>query len=663
MLNRVCVMVPLPLGASQNQIYDYAVPTDMAVAAGDYVLVNLARQQLVGVVWDALPDADLPESKLKPILQKLDIVPMPLLLRQLVEWMAAYTLSPSGAILRMVLAGTGALQLPLKRATKAPVVAAPRPPSIPNLNDEQQAAVNQLRTNKAVTLLDGVTGSGKTEVYAELIADALARGQQALLLLPEIALSAQLLARLERRFGFAPVSWHSELTPAQRRRAWHAIASGVAPLVVGARSALLLPYAKLGLIVVDEEHEQTYKQEETVLYHARDMAVARGHFENVPVILSTATPSLETWANVQQGKYQHVKLRQRYAAAQQPTMKLVDITKDQPQKIQGRQSWLTPTLLAAMRAQIDKGEQTLLYLNRRGYAPLTLCRACGHRFQCPQCATWLVSHDNGRRLLCHHCGYGQSMPHACTACGSDQLAACGPGVERIEEEVALLFPTARRAVLTSDIPEKPHDVRTLIDSMAAGQIDILIGTQIVTKGHHFPNLTLVGVIDADLGLAGGDLRAAERTYHVLSQVAGRAGRAQKAGQVLIQTTQPENALMHYLVTNQRDAFLNAQLQERAAFKMPPAGRLAALIISAPDLANVERAGQQLARHMPHLPDVTILGPAPAPLARLRGRYRARFLIKAARAVKLQSLLKEWLAAAKIGRAVRVTVDIDPYSFM
>lgn len=662
-LNRVTVMVPLPLTVGSRGAYDYAVPNDMALAPGDYVAVTIARQKVVGVVWDTAPDANLPDAKVKPVSEKLDIPPLPAAQRQLVEWVAAYTLTPPGAVLRMVLAGPGALQTPLKRAQKPKAQPADMQPAVPTLNDEQQPAADVLKAAAGVVLLDGVTGSGKTEVFCEAIAKVLAAGKQALVLLPEIALSAQLITRLARRFGFAPTEWHSELTPAQRRRNWHAIAKGEARLVVGARSASMLPFANLGLIVIDEEHEHTYKQEDTVLYHARDMAIVRGHLEKIPVILSTATPSLETWANVKAGKYQHVQLTHRYAAAKQPTMQLVDLKIDKPQKTNGRQSWLAPSLVAAMKAQMEKGEQTLLYLNRRGYAPLTLCRNCGHRFQCPQCATWLVSHDHNRRLLCHHCGYGQSMPQQCPACSSDQLAACGPGVERIADEVAQLFPNARRAILTSDIPEHPKEMRALIDDMAAGNVDILIGTQIVTKGHHFPNLTLVGVIDADLGLAGGDLRAAERTYQILTQVSGRAGRAAKAGHVLVQTTEPTNPLMQNLAKGARDAFLAEQLREREMFKMPPAGRLAALIISGADLGQVERAGKALAAHIPSEKGVTILGPAPAPIARLRGRYRSRFLIKAGRDTKLQALLARWLNETQIPRSVRVAVDIDPYSFL
>jgi primosomal protein N' (replication factor Y) len=672
MANTCRVLVPLPpLRALSTHVYDYLAPPAMAVAPGDYVSVGFGREKVVGVVWDAPPDANVPASKLKPLAQRLDIPRMAPALMAFIDWMARYTLTPHGAVLKMVLAGTGALQMPLKRAARVLRTEDHASPLVPELSSAQQAAAQQLVTKVnsgfSVTLLDGVTGSGKTEVYCAAIETAL-QGGQVLVLLPEIALSTQLLQRLQIRFGFVPTEWHSGLTPAQRRRNWHAIVNGQARLIVGARSALLLPYQRLSLIVVDEEHEHSFKQEEGVVYQARDMAVARAQHEKIPIILSTATPSLETWGNVQAGRYECVTLPARYGGAQLPTVQLIDTRIDKP----ARQSWLSPTLIAALREQQEKGEQSLLYLNRRGYAPLTLCRQCGHRFQCPQCSTWLVSHDGNTRLMCHHCGYGQSMPDACPACHTaGELAACGPGVERIEDEVKALFPTARRAVLTSDRPEDPKDVRALIDDMADGRIDILIGTQMVTKGYNFPNLTLVGVLDADLGLAGGDLRAAERTFQMLTQVAGRAGRAAKSGRVLLQTTDPQQPLMRVLarsvvsgaVTDGRDAFLAEQLGERELFGMPPYGRLAAVIVSGTDIGMVDRACRTLAQTQPHEAGVVVYGPAPAPIARLRGKYRNRFLVKGSKDIKLQPLLRDWLQRADVPRTVKVSVDIDPYSFL
>lgn len=686
--NIVSVLVPTPPVRGLGGVYDYLVPDELSLAPGDYVEVSFAGQKLVGVVWDTPPNPDVPKSKLKPVSARLDIPRLPAVERQFIDWIASYTMSPVGAVLRMTLAGTGALQRPMKRVMKSKALALPHgEDKPPQLSEAQQAAANQLigeveRHEFRVTLLDGVTGAGKTEVYAEAIAAAInpKKGQQArqvLVLLPEIALTGQIIARFAARFGVFPTEWHSGLTPAQRRRNWHSIARGEAKLVVGARSSLLLPYANLGLIVVDEEHEAVYKQEEGVIYHARDMSVVRAQLGQFPVVLSTATPALESWANVQANRYDRVQLPGRYAEAELPELKLIDLRVDKPPKINGSPSWLSPTLVAAMRERLERSEQTLLYLNRRGYAPLTLCRACGHRFQCPQCTAWMVSHGGGfkggTRLQCHHCGYGQKLPDTCPSCKvPDQFAACGPGVERIAEEVAALFPQARSAQLTSDYPEQPGEVRALIDDMVAGKIDILIGTQMVTKGHHFPNLTLVGVIDADLGLAGGDLRAAERTYQVLTQVAGRAGRAEKKGQVLIQTVDPAQPLMqalaHGTTIAARDVFLAAQLRERQLFRMPPAGRLAALIIAGVDRGQVERVAKELAIAAPRGEEerkqgIQVLGPAPAPLALLRGRHRMRFLMKASRDVKLQPIIAAWLARVDVPKTVMVTIDIDPYSFM
>lgn len=672
----VSVLVPTPPVRGLGGVYTYAVPDDLSLAPGDYVDIGFAGQKLVGVVWDTAPDTKVPKGKLKPVVAKLDIPRLPAIDRQFVEWLADYTLSPIGAVLRMVLAGTGALQRPMKRPQRAKPPETTLPPKIMPLSEAQRAAANQLiaaveANDYTAILLDGVTGAGKTEVYADAIAAALDAGKQVLVMLPEIALTGQLLERFAARFGFFPTEWHSELTPAQRRRHWHAIARGEAKLIVGARSSLLLPYARLGLIVVDEEHEAVYKQEDGVIYHARDMAVVRARLGKLPVILSTATPALESWTNVQLHRYARVELPGRFADAELPDLKLIDLRIDKPPKINGSPSWLSPTLVAAMRERLERGEQSLLFLNRRGYAPLTLCRACGFRFQCPQCSAWMVSHGsrNGQRLLCHHCGYGQSLPDACPSCHvPDQFAACGPGVERIAEEVQALFPQARSATLTSDFPEQPGEVRALIDDMAAGKIDILVGTQMVTKGHHFPNLTLVGVIDADLGLGGGDLRAAERTYQTLTQVAGRAGRATKKGQVLIQTVDPAQPLMQALsfgtTLGARDMFLAAQLRERQLFRMPPAGRLAALILSGVDRGQVEQVAKELAINAPRdVKDVQILGPAPAPLALLRGRHRIRFLLKAGRDVKVQPMIQKWLEQVMIPKTVQATVDIDPYSFM
>jgi primosomal protein N' (replication factor Y) (superfamily II helicase) len=722
MPDSLAILLPLPLAGS----YDYLGDD---VAPGDFVVVPLGRRETIGVVWGP-GSGELPESKLKSIIARLDVPPLPEVSRRFIDRVAGYTLAPPGAVLRMAMSVSAALEPPRalaawrlagpapdapssKPAKETPArrrvlallqdgpprgtadlareagvgagvikamasaglieaVSLPPPPAFgapdaahpgPELSDAQRAAAQSLNADFAaggVTLLDGVTGSGKTEVYFEAVAAALRAGRQSLVLVPEIALTSQWLERFERRFGARPAEWHSDLTGAERRTAWRAIASGDAKVVVGARSALFLPYPDLGLIVVDEEHEQAYKQEDGVAYQARDMAVLRGHLAGIPVLLVSATPSLETLHNVSLGRYRRLHLPDRHAGATMPKVSAIDLRIDRP----ARQRWLSPGLVGALEETLAAGEQALLFLNRRGYAPLTLCRHCGLRLNCPNCTAWLVEHRHAGRLQCHHCGYQAQLPAACPACGTaGSFAACGPGVERLAEETAALFPAARVALLTSDTLGGPRSAAAMFERITRHDVDLLIGTQIVAKGHHFPMLTLVGVVDADLGLGGGDLRAGERTYQLLHQVSGRAGRAERAGRVLLQTYDPGHPVIRALVAGDRDGLVAHEMAERQAAGMPPFGRLAALILSGPDAGAVDRIARDLARVAPAGPGIAVLGPAPAPLALLRGRHRRRFLLKCRRDIAPQPLIRTWLAKVKPPAAVRLQIDIDPYSFL
>ncbi|OSQ39370.1 primosomal protein N' [Thalassospira mesophila] len=535
----------------------------------------------------------------------------------------------------------------------------------PDLSPDQETAADFLcekveASRFSTILIDGVTGSGKTEVYFEAVRMALSLGRQVMVLLPEIALSAQWLQRFRDRFGVEPALWHSEVGQARRRETWRAVADGSAQLVVGARSALFLPYKNLGLIVVDEEHEHAFKQEEGVIYHARDMAVARGHLGGFPVMLASATPSLETLANVEAGRYERVVLGQRHGVAVLPSVEIVDIRVDKPERLR----WITPTLKKRLIETFAAGEQAMLFLNRRGYAPLTLCRACGHRFQCPNCTAWLVEHRAWGKLQCHHCGYTAKIPDTCPACGAEEkLAPCGPGVERLYEEAIQTFPDLKIEVATSDNISGPKAAAALVDRVHNHEVDLLIGTQILAKGYHFPMLTLVGVIDADLGLAGGDLRAAERSYQLLTQVAGRAGRGERPGTVLLQTADPTNRVIKAIAAGDRDAFDQVELSERMKYGMPPHGRLAALIVSGKKENEVDEAAWRIGRAAPRGDGIVVLGPAPAPLSLLRGRFRRRFLLRTDKSVKVQAVIQEWLARVKTPGSVRVQIDIDPYSFM
>ena len=518
--------------------------------------------------------------------------------------------------------------------------------------------------NFSAHLLDGVTGSGKTEVYFEAVAQALRQNRQALILLPEIALTAQFLERFTARFGVRPAEWHSDLSQKERRRVYRAVLNGEARVVVGARSALFLPFSELGLIVVDEEHEQAFKQQEGALYHARDMAVVRGRIEGAPVVLASATPSLESFVNATSGRYAHHILARRHGVAGLPSVKLVDLRQERdPVDAAVKAQWLSPPLRTAIAETLAAGEQAMLFLNRRGYAPLTLCEACGHKLTCPSCSTWLVEHRYRRRLACHQCGYEIAAPSECPACHeSGALIACGPGVERVAEEFAAFFPNARYAIASSDTMATRGEIQGPLRAFASREIDVLIGTQIVAKGHHFPHLTLVGVIDADLGGADGDVRARERTFQLLHQVSGRAGRAEKPGLVLLQTRNPDDSVMQALASGDRDGFYEQERMFREAAAAPPFGRLAAIIVSGYDGDAVRDVARELAKTAPAARDVKVWGPTPAFYALLRGQTRERLLVQAARGVDVQAYMRAWLARVKVPGAVRVAVDVDPVSF-
>jgi primosomal protein N' (replication factor Y) len=554
------------------------------------------------------------------------------------------------------------VELPLE-----PVAKEPDPDfATPELSPAQVVAADLLRdavkaNGFSTYLLDGVTGSGKTEVYFEAVAEAIRRGKQALILLPEIALTGQFLDRFAERFGVRPVEWHSQVSARKRARAWDAIAKGEVAVVAGARSALFLPFRELGLIVIDEEHDPAYKQEDGVHYHARDMAVVRGSLAGAPVVLSSATPSIETEVNARRERYKRLSLPERFSGSAIPPLEAIDLRIDGPPL--GR--WIAPRLEAEIRETILRKEQALLFLNRRGYAPLTLCRTCGHRMRCPSCDAWLVDHRFRQELLCHHCGFSRRSPDACPKCEStDSFVACGPGVERLEEEARALFPDARTQVLSSDLSGGVERMRAEFDAITRGEVDLIIGTQLVAKGHHFPSLALVGVVDADLGLGNGDPRAAERTFQLLFQVVGRAGREAAAGKGLLQTYQPEHPVLQALIAGDRDAFYSQEIAAREEASMPPFGRLASVIVSAKDGPAAEAYARRLVALAPRDERVRILGPAEAPLALIRGRRRWRLLARSARGFDLSGYLRDWIGAGpKPTGSLQVTVDIDPQSFL
>ncbi|HLH97685.1 MAG TPA: primosomal protein N' [Xanthobacteraceae bacterium] len=719
----VDVLLPVAL----DQTYSYRVPDAMELAPGDVVRVPLGVRTATGVVWAENPSPNPRlDNRLKYIDERLDLPPLKGELRHFVDWVAGYALGARGMVLRMGLrtgehlgparerlgvrlAGPPPERMTAARArvldflrdglargksevaeeagvsvgvvdglvdggTLETLVLPPEPVGLPvdpdhaapEFTPAQREAADALRATirkggYSVTLIDGVTGSGKTQVYFEAVAETVRQGRQALILMPEIALTAQVLDRFAERFGARPAEWHSQLSPRLRARTWAAVAAGEIAVVVGARSALFLPYADLGLIVVDEEHDPAYKQEDGVHYNARDMAVVRGHIAKIPVLLASATPSVETEVNARRSRYQRLHLPERFGGASMPAIEAIDLRREGPPP--GR--FVAPRLVQAIADAHARGEQALLFLNRRGYAPLTLCRQCGYRLSCPNCDAWLVDHRFKRRLVCHHCGYSLPQPEQCPHCAArGSFVACGPGVERLEEEAAQLFPGARILVLSSDLITSVERMREELGQVEQGLVDVVIGTQLVAKGHHFPKLNLVGVVDADLGLANGDPRAAERTFQLLHQVIGRAGREAGRGIGYLQTHQPEHPVMRALAAGDREAFYTSEIKLREEAHYPPFGRLAALIVSGGDKHAAQSHARALAQAAPRSDAVRVLGPAEAPLALVRGRYRFRLLVKSPRNFDLSAYLRQWLAAApKSSGTIKLEVDVDPQSFL
>nr|WP_314089619.1 primosomal protein N' [uncultured Shinella sp.] len=717
----VPVMVPVPTPVP----YSYTVPEDMAVQPGSIVQVPLGPRLVPGVVWDGGDDGKVDPKKLRPIEKVFDCPPLSKEMRDFLDWVSAYTVTPPGLVARMALraptafdpepmieglrftghrperltsarervlemvedgiawtksglahaAGTSTSVIDglMKQGTfetvflpPPPVVAAPDPDYVaPRLEGPQTDSAAELVESVrkgvfSVSLIDGITGSGKTEVYFEAIAETLRRGRQVLILLPEIALTASFLERFQDRFGAKPAEWHSDLAPRTRERVWRQVTTGDVRVVAGARSALFLPFENLGLIIVDEEHDPAYKQEDRVFYNARDMAVVRARIGDFPAVLVSATPSVESRVNSDVGRYRKLHLPTRYGDAALPDLHLVDMRRHPP----ARGGFLSPILLRGIQRTIEKEEQALLFLNRRGYAPLTLCRVCGHRFQCPQCSSWLVEHRFRGQIQCHHCGYAERTPEACPECGTfDHLAACGPGVERIAEEVEKHFPEARTIVLSSDLMGVKR-LRLELEAIARGEADIVIGTQLVAKGHNFPLMSLVGVVDADLGLSNGDPRAAERTFQLLSQVTGRAGRSGLKSHGLIQTYQPAHPVMQAIVSGDAQAFYDREIGEREKALLPPFGRLASVIVSADTRNEAEAHARGLRQAAPQVTGISILGPAEAPLALVRGRHRFRLLVHGRRNSDMQTFLRTMLANGPKERAsLQVQLDIDPQSFL
>ena len=656
MIDYVCqVLVTCPV----SKCYSYLAPKDEVPMIGNVVLAPFKNRSLPGVITQVEPLTD--QKKLKHIDKLFSEYALKPEFIKFIEWVAAYTLIPSGMVLKMALANPKFLEKP---KTKKSMSAVQEYNFMPvNLSPAQTQCAKEIleaiiKHKYEPFLLDGVTGSGKTEVYFHSIAAALDQGKQCLIMLPEIGLSNQWLSRFKERFGIEPHIWHSHTPLGKKRYTWQSVISGEAGVVVGARSSLFLPFKNLGLIVVDEEHDQSYKQEEQGIYNARDMSVVRANMENVPIVLASATPSIEAFNNVQTGKYKLLELPNRHADATMADTHIIDM-RDSAHN-HDKNTWLSKPLLSAVEQAIARGEQALLFLNRRGFAPLTLCASCGDKIACLGCTSWLVEHKKFSSLLCHQCGFTRPVPSHCEKCGGE-YTSCGPGVERIHEEVCKKFPNANVAMITSDTID-PKEYKELLNDIETGKVDIIIGTQMIAKGYHFPNLTIIGIVDADMGLEGGDLRACERAYQLLHQVSGRAGREEKQGHVYIQTYNPDHPVINAIAINDREAFVDMEMESRRLQSMPPFGSMIGVIVSSMSEQTADQAARKLMMQSPMYNNVQFLGPAPAVLYKLRSRYRFRILVRSESKVKLQPIVKTWLESVKLDSSVRVQVDVDPYNF-
>uniref|UniRef100_A0A1A9VJU1 DNA 3'-5' helicase n=1 Tax=Glossina austeni TaxID=7395 RepID=A0A1A9VJU1_GLOAU len=666
MTRTVDVLLPLPI----DQLFSYAVEENTEVSVGDYIVVPFGKKRLIGIVWKY---SDKSDRKLKFVEQKIDLPNIRPRLIAFAEWVAQYNLIPIGMLAKVIMGGV----LKVNHIDK--LVCAKQKQEISEiscqLNPEQQIASDKIISSLneySVTLLDGETGSGKTEVYLSVVAKLVetVNSAQILILLPEIVLTSQLVNRVRGQISKNLVEWHSGLTPKTRRNNWLNIASGNAQIIIGARSALFLPYKNLKLIIIDEEHDSSFKQEQGIIYNARDMAIILAKIENIPVILSSATPLLETIHHVKSGNYNHVKLTKRFGGAELPLIKVVDM--------RNNKQWISSELFEGIKRTIEKKQQVMLFLNRRGYAQLAVCKKCGYKISCLNCAIWLTYHKKKNALLCHHCSYQLKLPEKCSDCQSEQsFSLYGVGIERLLEKMVKLIPNAKTAIISSD----QKLVSNVIDLVLKEEVNIIIGTQIIAKGHNFPKLTLVGVINADLSLENSDLRAAEKTYQLLHQVAGRSGRFNEKGMVIVQTNNPESSIIKALLHQKRDSFYEIELKSRREAEMPPFSRLIALIICGKNQIATQKAANEIVKSLFCHPsssttciqeknvgvdkkEFEILGPSPAAINFLNNKYRYRVLLKIhnKHSLSIQKKLKYWIKNCNLNSSTAVIIDVDPMSF-
>ena len=644
-----------------DQIFTYKLKKGQIVKVGSIVSIPFGRSNnQIGMVESVAENITLNNNyKIKEVEKVFESILLSKNIIKFIYWISDYTLSPIGSVLKLFLINEKIIDFSVIKKKENFL----SPDKIQLNNDQKKAvlAINKLLFKPIQPLvLEGVTGSGKTEVFFEAIESVIKKKQQALIMVPEISLTPQLETRFLKRFGFLPYVWHSKISEKKRKEIWHRCYLGESMIVIGARSSLFLPFKKLGLIVVDEEHDASYKQEDNIRYQARDLAIVRAQIDKTFIILSSATPSLETQNNINKKKYKHVYLPSQFSGIKLPPIELIDLQQNKLEK----NKWISNKIYQELQSCLMKKEQALLFLNRRGYSPLSLCIECGHRYQCEQCTSWLVMHHGKQRLLCHHCGSIYPIDPNCPKClKEDSIKLIGPGVERLEEELKLLFPKKLIGIMSSDNANTPNKIKKIIDDFENKKIDILVATQIMAKGYDFPNLSFVGVIDADTGLFGGDMRAIERTYNLLQQVSGRAGRSKQQGKVFIQTYYPKQPVIEFLQKRDRKKFVEQSLKDRKDFLIPPFGFLTALILSGSSKAKTEMYGKKIIQSTKIPENLRILGPVEAPIFLLRGQYRFRILIKGNNRKILNKFTRFILQKCPTPSTIKLVVDVDPYSFM
>src|SRR5210317_612621 len=648
--------VPILLPNIFNHPFTYE--SDINLKVGDYVVVPFGKSKITGIVWDEFEKKNNRNFKIKSVLKKLDVTPLKKTTIKFLNWFSEYNIIPKGMALKLVLLSSNAVEKIQKDAYK--IFDTNIKKNSIELSDEQKKSLKKMNVSNQkfrVHVLQGTTGSGKTMVYFEALKDIINKGFQGLILLPEIGLTGQFEKKFIEFFGFTPAVWHSGITKKKKEIIWSGIANGEIKVVIGARSSLFLPFKKLGLIIVDEEHDQSYKQDEGVTYNARDMAIARASFENIPINLITAVPSIETYDNVKKGKYSLSKLDQRYLNASLPKYEIINLNNSKLES----QSWIAKETIEKVKFHLEKKDQVLFFLNRRGFSPHVLCKKCFTSYSCPNCSINLVYHKNKQNLLCHYCGYKTLLNRDCSKEGKCDFIFSGPGVERISEEVKKIFPTKETTIFSSDTMNKKSSADVL-EKIIDNKIQILIGTQLISKGFHFPSLNCIVVVDIDLSSQGHDLRGAEKNLQLYHQLSGRAGRTGKPATVYFQTYNTNTKMISDLTNSNPDIFLDRELDIRRQNKLPPFQRFISLILTGDNEVKLEKEAFYFKNFIEKKINGTVLGPVSAPIFRLKRKFRIRMLIRGSKSLKLQSSIAQIIPNYKFSSGIKLSVDVDPINF-